>query len=209
MDDSKGTIIITGASQGIGASIALMASSEGYNVCVNYLHSHELAKKIVAQLTSDGGRAIAVSADVGCESDVKKLFDTTEAELGPVTALVNNAGILETQCKFLEIETARFERILKTNLIGAFLCSKEALRRMSTTNHGQGGAIVNVSSLAARTGAPFEYIDYAASKGALDTLATGLAREAAPQGVRVNTVRQGLFSPICMPKAVNQAELND
>jgi NAD(P)-dependent dehydrogenase (short-subunit alcohol dehydrogenase family) len=193
MSEPKGTIVVTGASQGIGAAIALLAAAEGYSVCLNYLRNDAAAKQVLASIMESGGTGIVVAADVGIESHVKNLFDTAENELGPVRALVNNAGILEKQADFLHISLQRFARILQTNLTGAFLCAKEALHRMSTANGGGGGAIVNISSVAARTGAPFEYVDYAASKGGLDSLTTGLAREAAPLGVRVNSVRPGFI----------------
>lgn len=193
MNDTKGTIIVTGASQGIGASIAVLAGREGYAVCVNYRQNNELAEHVLADVHAGGAAGIAVCADVCNSSDVARLFDTADKELGPVRALVNNAGIVARQTDFLHIELARFERILQTNLIGAFLCCQEALRRMSTLHGGQGGGIVNISSVAARTGAAHEYVDYAASKGALDSMTVGLAREAAPLGVRVNTVRPGFI----------------
>ncbi len=186
-------MIVTGASQGIGAAIAVVAAAEGYSVCVNFLRNEKLANQVVAGIVEGGGTGIAVAGDVGDESQVAELFDAAERKLGPIRALVNNAGILETQANFLDIDVQRFERILKTNLIGAFLCAKEAVRRMSTANGGNGGAIVNISSVAARTGAPHEYIDYAVSKGALDTMTVGLAGEAAPLGVRVNSVRPGFI----------------
>lgn len=187
------TIIITGASQGIGAATAILAAARGYSVCINYLGSEAAATQVLATIEEKGGTGVTVAADVGDEQQVKRLFDEAEENLGPVCALVNNAGILETQSDFLHIDVQRFERILRTNLIGAFLCAREAVRRMSTENGGKGGGIVNISSVAARTGAPHEYIDYAASKGALDTMTVGLAREAAPLGIRVNTVRPGFI----------------
>ena len=193
MSESKGTIIITGASQGIGAAIAVLAAVEGYSVCINYRSNVELADIVLRAVTERGAEAISIAADVGDEASVVDLFDTAERELGPVCALVNNAALLEQQTDFLGIELSRLERVLRTNLIGAFLCSREAVRRMSTANGGNGGCIVNISSVAARTGAPHEYIDYAASKGGLDTLTVGLAREVAPQGIRVNSVRPGFI----------------
>jgi NAD(P)-dependent dehydrogenase (short-subunit alcohol dehydrogenase family) len=187
------TIIITGASQGIGAATALLAAEQGYSVCINYHSNENAARQVLASIEENGGSGIAVAADVGNEQQVKHLFDEAEESLGPVCALVNNAGILERQTDFMHIDVQRFERILQTNLIGPFLCSREAVRRMSTENGGQGGGIVNISSVAALTGAPHEYIDYAASKGALDTMTVGLAREAAPLGIRVNSVRPGFI----------------
>lgn len=186
-------IIITGASRGIGAATALMAAEEGYAVCVNYRSNTAAADKVVRQIADGGGRAIAVAANVADEGEVATMFDRAVDELGPVGALVNNAGVLETQCSFSDISVARLRRILETNVVGAFLCAQEAVRRMSRSNGGSGGGIVNVSSVAARTGAPNEYIDYAASKGALDSMTAGLAREVAPQGIRVNLVRPGFI----------------
>jgi len=187
------TIVITGASQGIGAATAKLAAARGYSVCINYLSSDKAAGQLLATIRENGGTGIAVAADIGDEQQVKRLFDEAEENLGPVCALVNNAGILETQTDFMHIDVQRFDRILRTNLIGAFLCAREAVHRMSTENGGGGGGIVNISSVAARTGAPHEYVDYAASKGALDTMTVGLAREAAPLGIRVNTVRPGFI----------------
>jgi len=190
---SSRTILITGASRGIGAATALQAGLQGYRVVVNYLRNGAAAKRVVAQIEAAGGEAVAIAADVGDAVAVRVMFDEAEQVFGPVYALVNNAGILERQASFTDIDAERFARILRTNVIGAFNCAQEALRRMSTANGGNGGAIVNVSSVAARTGSPFEYVDYAASKGALDTMTAGLAREAAPLGVRVNLVRPGFI----------------
>jgi NAD(P)-dependent dehydrogenase (short-subunit alcohol dehydrogenase family) len=189
----SGTVIVTGGGRGIGAATAELTAAAGYAVCVNYCRNEHAATATVGRFEAAGGRAAAIAADVGDESQVRTLFDAAEETLGPVSALVNNAGILEKQAPFAQIDSGRFSRILRTNLLGAFYCAQEALRRMSTVNGGDGGSIVNVSSVAARTGSPFEYVDYAASKGALDTMTAGLAREAAPQGVRVNLVRPGFI----------------
>jgi NAD(P)-dependent dehydrogenase (short-subunit alcohol dehydrogenase family) len=189
----SGTVIVTGGGRGIGAATAELTAAAGYAVCVNYCRNEHAAIATVGRIEAAGGRAAAIAADVGDESQVRTLFDAAEETLGPVSALVNNAGILEKQAPFAQIDSGRFSRILRTNLLGAFYCAQEALRRMSTVNGGDGGSIVNVSSVAARTGSPFEYVDYAASKGALDTMTAGLAREAAPQGVRVNLVRPGFI----------------
>lgn len=186
-------IVITGGSRGIGAATALLAAQEGYAVCVNYRSNRDAAESVAAEIVDNGGRAIAVAANVADEVEVSAMFEKAIDAFGPVGALVNNAGILERQTSFAGIDVARLRRIFETNVIGAFICSQEALRRMSHANGGDGGAIVNVSSVAARTGAPFEYVDYAASKGALDSMTAGLAREAAPQGVRVNLVRPGFI----------------
>jgi NAD(P)-dependent dehydrogenase (short-subunit alcohol dehydrogenase family) len=192
-EQSRGTIIITGASRGIGAATALMAADAGFGVCVNYRQDRDAADAIVSQILGAGHRAIAVAADVSNEDDVRKLFDMAEEQLGSMTALVNNAAILETQTNFAGIDVARLERILEVNVVGAFLCAQAAVKRMSMDNGGSGGGIVNVSSVAARTGAPNEYVDYAMSKGALDSMTAGLAGELAPLGIRVNTVRPGFI----------------
>ena len=193
MQESRRTIVITGASRGIGAATALMAADEGYAVCVNYRTHRAAADEIVHQIAARGGRAISAAANVADENEVVALFDKANDELGPIAALVNNAGILETQSNFLDIDADRFRRVIETNVVGAFICAKEAVKRMSRSRGGNGGGIVNVSSVAARTGAPFEYIDYAASKGALDSMTAGLAREVAPEGIRVNLVRPGFI----------------
>jgi len=186
-------ILITGGGRGIGAATARLAADRGYAVCVNYRANHAAANAVVSDIIARGGRAIAVQADVASESDVVSLFATVDAELGPLTALVNNAGILETQTRVDRIDAARVSRIFATNVTGAFVCAREAVKRMSTAQGGKGGAIVNVSSRAAQLGAPGEYVDYAASKAALDALTIGLAKEVAGEGVRVNGVRAGII----------------
>lgn len=186
-----GVAIITGASRGIGAETARLAAQRGYAVCVNYRASHTAAQRVVQAIQSSGGRAIAVRADVSVESEVERLFETCDRELGRLTALVNNAGILEAQMRVETIDSARLQRVFATNVFGSFICAREAVRRMSTRHGGSGGAIVNVSSGAARLGAAREYVDYAATKGAIDTLTIGLANEVAEEGIRVNAVRAG------------------
>ena len=186
-------VIVTGASRGIGAATATLAAARGYAVCVNYLHRREAAERVVADIRAAGGRAEAVQADVAADADVARLFETCTARLGLPTALVNNAGILETQMRIDEMDAARWQRVFATNVLGSFLCAREAVRRMSTRHGGVGGAIVNVSSGASRLGSPGEYVDYAASKGAIDTLTIGLAREVAAEGIRVNAVRPGFI----------------
>lgn len=186
-------LIITGASRGIGAATAALAARRGWAVCVNYRGDGAAAQAVVDAIRSSGGKAIAVQADVAVEDDVRRLFDACEAALGKPRGLVNNAGILGPQMRFEDMDLARWQRILATNVIGSFLCAREAVRRMSTRGGGAGGAIVNLSSIAARLGAPFEYVDYAASKGAIDTLTVGLAKEVAADGIRVNAVRAGLI----------------
>jgi NAD(P)-dependent dehydrogenase (short-subunit alcohol dehydrogenase family) len=163
----------------------------GFGVCVNYHRRSDAAADVVRAIDAAGGRAIAVGADVAREDDVVRLFERCDRELGPVTALVNNAGILETQARLEAMDAARITRVFATNVVGSMLCAREAVRRMSTRHGGTGGAIVNVSSGAARWGSPGEYVDYAASKGAIDTFTIGLAREVAAEGIRVNAVRPG------------------
>lgn len=187
------TIIITGGSRGIGAATAILAAQRGYAVAVNYRRDRSSANKVVESIEQLGGNAISIAADVACETDVVNLFHTAEQELGKLTALVNNAGILEPQMRVENMDAARLHRIFSTNIIGSFLCAKEAVKRMSTKHGGAGGAIVNVSSGASRLGSPNEYVDYAASKGAIDTLTIGLAKEVAMVGIRVNAVRPGFI----------------
>ncbi len=184
-------ILITGAGRGIGAATALRAASRSYAVCVNYRNDQASADAVVRSIVDAGGRAVAVRADVADESDVVRLFETCDRELGPLTALVNNAGILDLQSRVDAMSAPRIARILAVNVTGSFLCAREAVKRMSTKHGGHGGAIVNVSSIAARLGSPGEYVDYAASKGAIDSFTIGLAREVAAEGIRVNAVRPG------------------
>ena len=186
-------VIVTGASRGIGAATARLAARRGYAVCVNYRQNRDAAAAVVHAIEAEGGRAIAVAADVGVEADAVRLFETADQALGPLAGLVNNAGMLETQMRVEAMDAARLHRVFTTNVVGTFLCAREAVRRMSTSRGGAGGVIVNVSSGAARLGAPNEYVDYAASKGAIETLTIGLAREVATEGIRVNAVRPGLI----------------
>jgi NAD(P)-dependent dehydrogenase (short-subunit alcohol dehydrogenase family) len=186
-------LLITGASRGIGAATAKLAANAGYSVCVNYRHDAAAADAVVCEIASAGGRAIAVRADVSNESDVVRLFETSEHSLGRLSSLVNNAGILEQQARLESIGLERLARVFATNVFGAFLCAREAVRRMARSRGGEGGSIVNISSGASRLGSPGEYIDYAASKGALDTMTVGLAREVAAEGIRVNAVRPGFI----------------
>ncbi|WP_273427559.1 SDR family oxidoreductase [Marinobacter sp.] len=185
----KKVMIVTGGSRGIGAATAKLAASRGYQVCVNFHKNEAAANQVVDDITAAGGAAIAVQADVSDESYVKRLFSSVDEKLGPITALVNNAGILEQQMRVEAINAARLKRIFEANVVGSFLCAREAVKRMSEKHGGQGGAIVNVSSAAARLGAAGEYVDYAASKGAIDTFTIGLSREVAEEGIRVNAVR--------------------
>lgn len=189
----KPVILITGASRGIGAATARLAATRRYAVAVNYRADREAAEAVVDEIRSGGGTAVAIRADVSVESDVVALFETVDDRLGTLTALVNNAGVLARQSRVEDIDAARIARIFATNVTGAFLCAREAVRRMSTRHGGDGGAIVNVSSAAARLGSAGEYVDYAASKGAVDTLTRGLANEVATEGIRVNAVRPGFI----------------
>lgn len=186
-------ILVTGASRGIGAATARLAAARGYGVCINYRSNAAAAEEVQRAIRARGGTAITVGADVAVESEVLRLFDEIDRHLGGITALVNNAGVLERQMRLEEMSAERVERILRTNVLGSFLCAREAIRRMAKGRGGDGGAIVNVSSIAARLGAPGEYIDYAASKGAIDSMTIGLAREVAAEGIRVNAVRPGFI----------------
>ena len=187
------TLLVTGGSRGIGAATARLAAQRGFAVCISYLRNTTAADAVVGGIIASGGRAVAIAADVGIETEVVRLFEEIDTHFGPVTALVNNAGILEQQMRVDQMDAARLQRILTTNVVGSFLCAREAVRRMSTRYGGHGGAIVNLSSGAARLGAPGEYVDYAASKGAIDTFTIGLAREVADEGIRVNAVRPGVI----------------
>lgn len=189
----KRIIVITGGSRGIGAATAQLAAMRGYAVCISYLHNRQAADEIVDAIKNTGGDALAVAADVAREEDVIRLFETVDATFGAIDALVNNAGILEHHMRVDDMNAARLNRIFATNVTGSFLCAKEAVRRMSTRHGGKGGAIVNLSSIASQLGAPGEYVDYAASKGAIDTLTIGLAKEVAAEGIRVNAVRPGVI----------------
>ena len=184
-------LLITGGSRGIGAATARLAAARGYDVCVNYRRNRDAADGVVNEIQAAGARALAVAADVSIEDDVRRLFDVCDTSFGRLDALVNNAGILETQMRLDAMDAARISRVLATNVVGPFICAREAVKRMSKKYGGQGGAIVNVSSGAARLGSPGEYIDYAASKGALNSMTLGLSREVAEEGIRVNAVLAG------------------
>jgi NAD(P)-dependent dehydrogenase (short-subunit alcohol dehydrogenase family) len=186
-----GVMIITGGGRGIGAATARLAAKKGYAVCVNYLRDRSAADSVVHEIRSAEGRAIAVAGDVSLEKDVVSVFQECDRSLGRLTALVNNAGTVERQSRVEDMDAARLQRMFATNVIGPFLCAREAIKRMSTKHGGKGGAIVNLSSGAARLGSPGEYVDYAASKGAIDTMTIGLAKELAADGIRVNCVRPG------------------
>ena len=188
---SRPLVLITGGSRGIGAATARLAATRGYAIVINYLRRADQAHALVDELTSLGSTAIAIQADVAVEVDVLRMFAEIDTRLGTLTALVNNAGMLEPQMRLDAMTPDRWTRVFATNVIGTFLCSREAVRRMSTRHGGQGGSIVNVSSMASKIGGANEYIDYAAAKGAVDSMTVGLAREIATEGVRVNCVRPG------------------
>jgi NAD(P)-dependent dehydrogenase (short-subunit alcohol dehydrogenase family) len=190
----QGVLLVTGGSRGIGAATARLAGKRGYAVCVNYHQNRAAADAVVRDIEAAGARAAAVQADVSDEADVLRLFETCDTTLGPLRALVNNAGILEMQMRVDAMDTARLHRVFATNVYGPFACARQAVQRLSTRHGGSGGAIVNVSSRASVLGSPGEYVDYAASKGALDTLTIGLAQEVAAEGIRVNAVRAGVIA---------------
>lgn len=192
-DQSSPVVIVTGGSRGIGAATCRIAAREGWTIAVNYLRSEAAAELLVQEIRQHGGQAVPVQGDIAREKDVVRLFTKTEQALGPVSALVNNAGILETQMRLEQMTVERIDRIFATNVRGSLLCAREAVRYMSTKKGGSGGAIVNVSSAASTLGSPNEYIDYAASKGAIDSMTIGLAKEVAAEGIRVNAVRPGFI----------------
>lgn len=186
-------MMVTGGSRGIGAACARLGALAGYAVCVDYTRDAASARRVVSDIVAGGGRAVAVQADVASESDVVRLFATCDRELGSVSALLNNAGVVAPAARVDEMDADRILRLLRINVLGSFLAAREAVRRMSTRHGGSGGTIVNVSSGAARLGSPAEYVDYAASKGAIDTMTIGLAREVADEGIRVVGIRPGLI----------------
>jgi len=192
--NTPGVLVVTGGGRGIGAATARLAAGRGYAVCVNFLRDRDAAEAVVREIRNDGGRAISVPGDVASEADVVRLFQESDRSLGPLSALVNNAGIVERQSRVEAMDAARLQRMFATNVVGPFLCAREAIKRMSTRHGGKGGAIVNVSSGAARLGSPGEWVDYAASKGAIDTMTLGLAKELAGEGIRVNCVRPGFVN---------------
>lgn len=186
-------LIVTGGSRGIGAATAQLAAARGYAVCLNYVHQHEAAESVVVDIKTNGGRAMAVQGDMAVEADVMGLFEACEHGLGPVTHLVNNAGITGPACRVEDLKLDVLRRVMDVNVIGYFLCAREAIRRLSTKHGGKGGAVVNVSSRASVIGGANEWVHYAASKGATDTFTIGLAREVAAEGIRVNAVNPGLI----------------
>ena len=186
-------LLVTGGSRGIGAATALLAAERGYAVAVNYAQHSLAADEVVRQIRAQGGNAMAVQADVGVEAQVVAMFKRIDAKLGPLSALVNNAGVVDVACRVDEVTADRLRRLFDINVLGSFLCAREAILRMSTRHGGAGGSIVNVSSVAARLGSAGQYVDYAATKGAVDTFTLGLAQEVATEGIRVNAVRPGII----------------
>jgi NAD(P)-dependent dehydrogenase (short-subunit alcohol dehydrogenase family) len=186
-------LLVTGGSRGIGAATAILAARKGHAVAVNYTHNQAAAEQVVRSIREGGGRAVAIRADVADEGQVLQMFAEVDRQLGRLTGLVNNAGIVDRTARVEEMSVARLKRMFDINVIGSFLCAREAVKRMSTRHGGSGGAIVNVSSAAARLGGSGQYVDYAASKGAIDTFTIGLAKEVAAEGIRVNAVRPGLI----------------
>jgi NAD(P)-dependent dehydrogenase (short-subunit alcohol dehydrogenase family) len=193
-------LLVTGGGRGIGAATARLAAQRGYAVAVNYAHNADAAEALVAEIRSQGGQAIALQADVADEAQVLRLFAAVDAQLGPLRALVNNAGVVDVPARVDSMDAARLQRMFSINVVGPFLCAREAVRRMGRQGaqlfgpgYGQGGAIVNVSSAASRLGSPGQYVDYAAAKGAIDSMTIGLSKEVAAEGIRVNAVRPGLI----------------
>jgi NAD(P)-dependent dehydrogenase (short-subunit alcohol dehydrogenase family) len=193
-------LLVTGGGRGIGAATARLAAQRGYAVVVNYLHNALAAEQLVADIQAEGGQALALQADVADEAQVLRLFAAVDAQLGPLRALVNNAGVVDVPARVDSMDAARLQRMFSINVVGPFLCAREAVRRMGRQGaqlfgpgYGQGGAIVNVSSAASRLGSPGQYVDYAAAKGAIDSMTIGLSKEVAAEGIRVNAVRPGLI----------------
>jgi NAD(P)-dependent dehydrogenase (short-subunit alcohol dehydrogenase family) len=186
-------LLVTGGSRGIGAAICRLAAKAGYRVAINYASNETAASALVAEIKASGGEAIAIKGDVGNEADVLDMFAAVDAAFGRLDAFVNNAGVVDMKARVDEMSAFRLERMMRINVVGAILCAREAVKRMSSLHGGVGGAIVNISSAAATLGSPGEYVDYAASKGAIDTFTIGLAKEVATEGVRVNAVRPGII----------------
>jgi len=186
-------VLITGGSRGIGAKTALLAASKGWDVCISYRSRESEASDIVSEIQRNGGRVLSIKADIGDEEDVMSLFKRIDGEFGRLDALVNNAGIITPQSQLADMTAERIQKIFNINVVGSFICAREAIKRMSRSRGGGGGSIVNLSSAAARIGSPNEFIDYAASKGAIDTMTLGLSKEVAEDGIRVNAVRPGLI----------------
>jgi NAD(P)-dependent dehydrogenase (short-subunit alcohol dehydrogenase family) len=192
-DPAPGSVLVTGGSRGIGAAAALRCAQAGYAVAVNYTRDADAAQRVVADIVAAGGRAIALQADVADEAQVTALFARIDRDLAPLAGLVNNAGVVDLPARVEAMDAARLQRMFAINVFGSFYCAREAVKRMSTKHGGRGGSIVNLSSAAARLGAPGQYVDYAAAKGAIDTFTVGLAKEVATEGIRVNAVRPGII----------------
>jgi NAD(P)-dependent dehydrogenase (short-subunit alcohol dehydrogenase family) len=186
-------VLVTGGSRGIGAETAVLAAEKGWDVVISYRNQDDKAQAVVKQIEALGQKALAVKSDVAVEAEVISLFERIDSEFGRLDALVNNAGVLETACKVTEMSVARLQRVFNVNIVGSFVCAQQAIQRMSTSGGGDGGSIVNLSSAAARLGSANEFVDYAASKGAIDTFTLGLSKEIAGDGIRVNAVRPGLI----------------
>ncbi|MER9343648.1 SDR family oxidoreductase [Mesorhizobium sp. M0601] len=193
MSASGKILLVTGGSRGIGAATCRLAARAGYRIAVNYMSNAKAAETVVADIEAAGGEAFAVKGDVGSETDVLAMFEAVDARFGRLDALVNNAGVVDQSARVDELSAARLERMMRINVIAPMLCAREAVKRMSTRHGGKGGAIANVSSIAARLGGPGQYVDYAASKGAVDSFTIGLAREVAGEGIRVNAVSPGII----------------
>ncbi|MCF6123462.1 SDR family oxidoreductase [Mesorhizobium sp. M7A.F.Ca.CA.001.07.2.1] len=193
MSGTQKVLLVTGGSRGIGAAICRFGSKAGYRVAVNYAANQDAADALVAEIEAAGGEAFAVKGDVGSEADIVAMFEAVDHAYGRLDAFVNNAGIVDVKARVDEMDVSRLERMMRVNVVGSFLCAREAVKRMSTRHGGSGGSIVNISSAAATLGSPGEYVDYAASKGAIDTFTIGLAREVALEGIRVNAVRPGII----------------
>ncbi|RWN29740.1 MAG: SDR family oxidoreductase [Mesorhizobium sp.] len=193
MSGTQKVLLVTGGSRGIGAAICRFGSEAGYRVAVNYASNQDAADALVAEIEAAGGEAFAVKGDVGSEADIVAMFEAVDHAYGRLDAFVNNAGIVDVRARVDDMDVSRLERMMRVNVVGSFLCAREAVKRMSTRHGGSGGSIVNISSAAATLGSPGEYVDYAASKGAIDTFTIGLAREVALEGIRVNAVRPGII----------------
>ncbi|UVC16442.1 SDR family oxidoreductase [Mesorhizobium onobrychidis] len=192
MSVAKKVLLVTGGGRGIGAATSRLAAKAGYRVAINYASNEAAATALVEAIEQAGGEALAIKGDVGSEADIQAMFECIDHAFGPLDALVNNAGVVDRRARVDEMSGARLERMMRINIIGSMLCAREAVKRMSTSHGGKGGAIVNISSIAARIGGPGEYVDYAASKGAIDSFTIGLAREVAGEGIRVNAVSPGI-----------------
>ncbi|QPC90110.1 SDR family oxidoreductase [Mesorhizobium sp. INR15] len=193
MSATQKVLLVTGGGRGIGAAICRLAARAGYRVAINYASNQDAANALAAEIKAAGGEAFAVKGDVGSEADIVAMFEAVDRAYGRLDAFVNNAGIVDIKARVDEMDVARLERMMRINVVGSILCAREAVKRMSTRHGGPGGAIVNISSAAAMLGSPGEYVDYAASKGAIDTFTIGLAREVALEGIRVNAVRPGII----------------